>query len=118
MRVKYYFLAVSLCCMLPFIVQGVELDDDPPSPGPRASLRSISPVIVETESGMLNLYFTKDLGEVYVVLQPVTGKVDYFEVVNTSIQDQAVLAASAGTYILTITDTDGNVILQESVVIP
>ncbi|MDR2921608.1 MAG: hypothetical protein LBV72_19860 [Tannerella sp.] len=116
MRERFYFLAVALCCMLPFMAQGADLDPDEPTPGPRSML--ISPVTVNAEPGMLTLYFTSDFGEVYILLQPVAKKINYFQSVDTSIQNQAVFTAPAGTYILTVTDTAGNIIKQEYVAIP
>ena len=118
MRVKSYLLAASVCCMLPFMVQGVNLDDKDPPTGPRAALRSMSSFVIETESGMLNLYFINNLCEVSVLLQEVTGAIEYNQLVDTSIQNQAVLVAPSGTYILTILGNAGNVIHQESVFIP
>lgn len=120
MSVKSYFLAASLCCMLPFMAQGVDLDDSKPEPGPRAALRSrsITPIIIETESGMLTIQFRSNLGEVNVCLQKVTGEVEYSQLVDTSIQNQAVVMVPSGTYVLTIFGTVGNIIHQESIFIP
>ena len=118
MKVNVYFFAVSLCCMLPLMVQGADLDADPPEPAPRAKRRYFTPIIVESESGMLKIYFLSDVGEVNVCMQEATGAEEYSQQVDTSMQNQAVIAATSGTYILTIPDTAGNVIHQESVFIP
>lgn len=122
MRVKSYLPAASLCCTcctFPFIAQGIDLDEKKIHPEPpKAALRSVAPVIVETEFGTLNLSFISSQGEVYICLQEVTGAVKYSQQVDTSMQSQAVLVAPSGTYILTIFDTTGNVIHQESNVIP
>ncbi|MDR2919245.1 MAG: hypothetical protein LBV72_07770 [Tannerella sp.] len=119
MRVKSYFLlAVSLCCMLPFMAHGADLyEENPPPPGPRVRSMPISPITINAESGMLTLQFMSDLGEVYVILQPAAKKTNYFQSVNTSIQDQAVFAVPAGIYTLIITDAFGNVIQQENIII-
>ncbi|MDR2921046.1 MAG: hypothetical protein LBV72_17000 [Tannerella sp.] len=119
MSVKSYFLAVSICCVLPFMAQGVDLEPvDEPKPPVRAQARSISPVVIETDCSMITLYFTRDFGEVFVILQPAAKKINYFYSVDTSIQDQAGFNVPAGSYILTVTDTAGNIIQQESIIIP
>ena len=119
MRVKSYLLAASLCCMLPFMAQGVDLDDKgQPEPGPRVARRSITPIVIETESVMFTVHFISNFGEVYVLLQEATGIEEYCQSIDTSVKNQAVLAAPAGTYLLTIFGSAGNVIHQESVFIP
>lgn len=119
MRVKSYLLAASLCCIMPFMAQGADLDDigDPPGP-PRVARRSIAPINVETDFCMLTVQFRSNLGEVYICLQEVTGAVKYSQPVDTSVQNQAILVAPSETYILTILGTAGNVIHQESIFIP
>lgn len=119
MRVKSYLLAASLCCIMPFMAQGADLADigEPPGP-PRVARISIVPINIETDFCMLTVQFRSNLGEVNIFLQEVTGTIEYSQPVDTSIQNQAVLMAPSGTYILTILDTAGNVIHQESVFIP
>lgn len=119
MKVKSYLLAASICCVLPFMAQGADLEDEnPPTGPPKAARRSIAPINIETDFCMLTVQFRSNLGEVNICLQEVTGTIEYCQPVDTSIQNQAVLVAPSGTYILTILGTAGNVIHQESVFIP
>ena len=100
------------------MVQGVDLEDKFPPVPPKSPQRSIPAITIEAASGLLMLYFAGDLGEVGVQIQQLTGEMIYNQAVDTSVQDQASFVIPAGTYILTITDTAGDVIGQESILVP
>lgn len=122
MKSKLFLSAVaaSLCFLLSFTVQGANLDGMSPSepePGNLANQLLSDPITVETQAGMLTIYFTSNLGEVNVLIEQGTETM-YDHVINTSMQYRIMLSMPAGTYTITIADTDGNTIIQETAIVP
>ena len=125
MKLKHCIFALGLVgAILPLILQGAPLlrkDGGGGGGGPSNRMRSsMLPVMVEAESGMLRLSFTRDLGEVTVELRDATGLPVISQPVNTTVQPNESLMVQAGTYLLTVTtaEEDEEILIDTTIVIP
>lgn len=125
MKSTFYLFATvaGLCFLPPFTAQGVALNEKQPlDPGPRnrSGARSfLNPITVDAQAGMLTITFLYEPGEVAVLLQDVaTGCIVDEQSIKPDVHEQMVFDLPDGTYTLTIAKMNGEMILQENVVIP
>jgi len=122
MKLKLYLLAIWLISgVLPVTLQGVELMEQGSGPGgnPKVQKMSIPPVEIEIESGKVTVIFTRDLGEVTVMLQEEpSGAMVVYQPMQATANGSELFALPAGTYMLTVTDENEEVITGVSIVIP
>lgn len=126
MKSVFYLFAIvaGLFFLSPFAGQSIDLDGvDPPGPPPRepvAALPLHNPIMVDAQAGTLTIVFLCEPGKVAVLLQDeATGCTVDEQSIKPDIFEQMTFDLPAGTYILTITKMNGEVILQENnVVIP
>ena len=102
------FIACLLCCTLGYAQQ----DYKPPAPPPRKSM-SLSPVEIAQGSHSLNISFNLSLGKVVVSIVSITGTSVYQGTVNATAGTQLPIDTTGwtnGTYIIRITDEDGEIL--------
>lgn len=75
-------------------------------------------VTVDTETGVVNLFFNHDFGLVDLVLIDIRQGSSTVRTADTSIQREETLEACAGTYTLTVSTVDGITLFETTVVIP